>query len=284
MHVINTMAQMMAAAAGIRRSRSRIGFVPTMGALHAGHASLLEAARRDNDVAVASIFVNPLQFGPKEDFLRYPRTLERDLQYCRDERTDVVFVPSKEEIYPERFDSAVEVSGLSQLWEGKARPGHFRGVTTVVAKLLNVVQPTMLYLGQKDYQQALVLQQMTRDLGWPITVRVMPTVREPDGLAMSSRNRFLSSTQRTQATAIIRALREGRRRIDTGARAGSAVVAAMRAIIGEAKSARIDYVAVANASTLAPVSSLKRGQRIVLLAAVRIGATRLIDNALVDVP
>ncbi len=284
MQVIQSVAQMAAHAQGMRRSRGRIGFVPTMGALHAGHASLIRAARRETDEVVVSVFVNPLQFGPKEDYTRYPRTLSRDLEVCQEERADVVFTPSAEEMYPKGFVSVVEVTSLGDLWEGKARPGHFRGVTTVVAKLLHLVQPTMLYLGQKDYQQACLLQRMIQELGWTIAVRVMPTVREQDGLAMSSRNRALTASQRQQAPAIIRALRAARQRIEGGARQAGPLVSLMRRTMREAKAARLEYVAVADAETLQPLTKLARGQRVVLLAAARLGSTRLIDNALVDVP
>ncbi len=284
MHVIKQAQEMAAFTQGIRRGGRRIGSVPTMGALHEGDASLMRAARRETDVVVASIFVNPLQFGPKEDYKRYPRALAQDLDVCQGERADVVFVPSAEEMYPDGFCSAVEGSALSQGWEGKARPGHFRGVTTVVAKLLHLVQPTGLYLGQKDYQQALILQQMIRDLGWPVTVRVMPTVREPDGLAMSSRNRALTAAQRRQAPVIIQALRAARQRIEGGARPVGPLVALMQRTIRDAASARVDYVAVVEATMLKPLAKLTRGQRVALLAAVRFGPTRLIDNALVDVP
>ncbi len=269
---------------GMRRGGRRIGFVPTMGALHEGHASLMRAARRETDVVVVSIFVNPLQFGPKEDYTRYPRPLSEDLEVCRGERTDVVFVPSAGEIYPKGFASVVEVTGVGETWEGKARPGHFRGVTTIVAKLLHLVQPTVLYLGQKDYQQALILQQMIRDLGWPIAVRVMPTVREPDGVAMSSRNRSLRAGLRRQAPVIIRALRLARERIEGGARSAGPLVSLMRRTMREANDARIDYVDVVEAATLKPLARLAPGQRVALLAAVRLGPTRLIDNTLLDVP
>ena len=291
MQVVKHVQQMASLAQGMRRGGRRIGFIPTMGALHEGHASLMRAARRETDVVVASIFVNPMQFGPKEGYKRYPRTFSSDLAMCTGERVDMVFAPSAEEIYPEGFCSAVEVRTLGDVWEGKARPGHFRGVTTVVAKLLHLVQPTALYLGQKDYQQALILQQMIRDLGWPIAVRVMPTVREPDGLAMSSRNRHLTAGLRRQAPVIIRALRLARERIAgknrgkvRGAPSVKSLVELMRRTMREANGARIDYVAVVEAATLKPLARLAPGQRVALLAAVRFGPTRLIDNALVDVP
>ena len=284
MQIIKQVSQMAAQAQGMRRGSRRIGFVPTMGALHEGHASLMRAARRETDFVVASIFVNPLQFGPTEDYKRYPRTLSEDLEICRGEGVDVVLTPSAEEMYPKNFSSVVEVRAFSEVWEGKARPGHFRGVTTVVAKLLHLVQPTTLYLGQKDYQQALLLQRMIQELGWTLTVRVMPTVREPDGLAVSSRNRALSAAQRRQAPMIIQALRLARERIEGGARAVGPLVALMQRTIREATLARVDYVAVVEASTLKPLATLTRGRRVALLAAARFGSTRLIDNALVDVP
>jgi pantoate--beta-alanine ligase len=260
-----------------------VGFVPTMGALHEGHLSLLRAARRDTQVRVVSIFVNPLQFGPREDFARYPRTMSHDVAMVRRIGCEVVFAPSREQIYPPGFATSVEVSGPGERFEGAARPGHFRGVATVVATLLGVVQPTDLYLGQKDYQQALLLSRMVRDLQLPVRVHIRPTVREADGLAMSSRNRYLSAEERAQATAISRALRLARQRIRAGERRAAAVVSAMRRIIQAQPAARVDYLAVADASTLEPLSRLA-GRRVVVLAAVRVGATRLIDNVLVVVP
>lgn len=264
-----------------RRGRS-IGFVPTMGALHEGHLSLIRAARRQTDVVIVSIFVNPLQFGPAEDFARYPRHLRRDAWLAQQAGCDLVFAPTAREMYPPDFSSYVDVAGLGNRLEGAARPGHFRGVATVVAKLFCLAQPTIAYVGQKDYQQALIIQRLVADLSLPIRVRVMPTVREPDGLAMSSRNAYLNQDQRRQASVIFRALSHGRDRIRAGERRADRLVRAMRAMIARAPAARIEYVAIVDAATLAPLRRV--AGRVAVLAAVRIGSTRLIDNVLVDVP
>jgi pantoate--beta-alanine ligase len=263
-----------------RRDGKSIGFVPTMGALHEGHLALVRAARRQ-DVAVVSLFVNPLQFGPKEDYARYPRTLARDLALLRPLGVHAVFVPTAAQMYPEGFDTTVAVAELGDRFEGAARPGHFRGVATVVAKLLAIVQPTHLYLGRKDYQQARLLSRMVADLRLPVRVRIRPTLRERDGLAMSSRNRYLSAEERAQAPAMYRALREAAGQLRRGA-PSAAVERRARARIARQPAARVEYFSVADAGTLRPVAHPTG--RIVVLAAVRVGATRLIDNILVDVP
>ena len=264
-----------------RRGRT-IGLVPTMGALHDGHLSLIRAAHHQTDVVVVSIFVNPLQFGPREDYRHYPRPLARDLALARRAGCDVAFVPSVRELYPQEFSTSVEVEGLSRRWEGAIRPGHFRGVATIVAKLLNLVQPTVAYVGQKDYQQALVIQRLVRDLEMPIRIRVLPIVREPNGLAMSSRNASLTSRQRRQVPVLYEALCLARRHIRAGERSASRLRALMRNLIRHESSVRIDYLAVVDARTLEPVSHA--AGRLAILGAIRMGSTRLIDNVLVDVP
>jgi len=282
MRVIKETRQMFRLTEALRRQGTTIGFVPTMGALHDGHCALFRAARRQSRTVVVSIFVNPLQFGPREDFTRYPRDLKRDMSLAKDAGCDVVFAPDVSQIYPSGFCTSVEVAGLGDRFEGAARPGHFRGVATVVAKLLTIVQPTDAWFGQKDYQQAAIIQRMALDLNLPSTIRVMPTVREADGLAMSSRNVYLTPEQRAQAPALSRALSWGKREILDGERRAARVEEGMRQIVQEQPLLHPEYLAVADAKTLEPISAI-RG-RVVLLGAVRAGATRLIDNVLVDVP
>lgn len=280
--VIRPPAAMAKAAAGWQRKRRSIGVVPTMGALHEGHLSLIRAARAENDVVVVTVFVNPLQFGPQEDLRRYPRPFARDVKLARAAGADVVFAPSAGQLYPDGFQTRVEVSEVTRRWEGASRPGHFRGVATVVALLFELTRPTRAYVGQKDYQQVLVIDRLIRDLRLPVALRMLPTVREDDGLAMSSRNASLSPTQRRQAAGLWRALDQARARIRTGERHAAPVLDQLRRAVSEIPGSRIDYVAVADARTLEPVWRL-RG-RVAVLLAVWLGTTRLIDNILVDVP
>ncbi len=259
----------------------RIGFVPTMGALHEGHLSLIRSARKETDAVVVSIFVNPLQFGPKEDFARYPRDLPRDIALAAREGTDVVFAPSVEEMYPEGCRTTVEVEGLSDQLEGAMRPGHFRGVTTVVAKLFHIVQPTTVYVGQKDYQQAVIITRMVEDVNIPVRIHVLPTVREPDGLAMSSRNRDLTAAQRQHAAVIYRALQDAHAAIRQGERSVERLRARIRKMLRAQPLVRVQDLSIVDAKMLTPLKVI-RGQAAVLVAA-RIGNTRLIDNLLVDV-
>ncbi len=282
MRVIKETRQMFRLTEALRRQGTTIGFVPTMGALHDGHCALIRAARRQSRTVVVSIFVNPLQFGPREDFTRYPRDLTRDMHLAKAAGCDVVFAPDASQIYPSGFCTSVEVAGLGDRFEGAARPGHFRGVATVVAKLLTIVHPTDAWFGQKDYQQAAIIQRMVLDLKVPSTIRIMPTVREADGLAMSSRNVYLTPEQRAQAPALYRALSWGKRHILDGERHAARVEAGMRRMVQEQPLLDPDYLAVADAKRLEPMSAI-RG-RAVLLGAVRVGTTRLIDNVLVDVP
>ena len=264
-----------------RKKGSKIGVVPTMGALHEGHLSLIRRAAAHNDIVIVTLFINPLQFGPKEDFKRYPRNLRNDARLSAQAGADVIFAPSVKEVYPEGFQTSIEPGKLAQRWEASSRPGHFRGVATVVSILFQLTQPTQAYFGQKDYQQALIIQRLVKDLHFPIRVHILPTVREPDGLAMSSRNAYLSSSQRAQARLLSEALLAAHQRIRQGERRAEALIEAMRSVIGQAQDARIDYTAVADAKTLEPLWRL-RG-RVVILLAVWIGQTRLIDNLLVDV-
>jgi pantoate--beta-alanine ligase len=264
----------------VDRARRPVGLVPTMGALHAGHVSLIEAAR-SNPFVVVSIFVNPTQFGPNDDFARYPRPLERDLEVCAASGVDAVFTPDAATMYPPGFRTFVDVTELSDVLEGSSRPGHFRGVATVVLKLINIVRPDRVYFGQKDAQQVCIIQQMVRDLNLPVQVIARPTVREPDGLALSSRNRYLDADQRREAVALNEALAEAEALIRAGEREPAAVEAAMARRIGRARGAVLDYAAALDADTLRPVTPL-RGTLLLALA-VRFGATRLIDNRLVQV-
>ena len=281
MTIIRSASRMAAVSRRLQREGRRIGVVPTMGCLHEGHRSLIRRAASQNDAVIVTVFVNPLQFGPREDFRRYPRTLTRDIHLARSAGADVVFAPSMEQIYPRGCQTRVEPGPLAQRWEGRARPGHFRGVATVVAILFELTRPTRAYFGQKDYQQTLVVQQLIRDLRLPIALHVLPTVREPDGLALSSRNAYLSASERQQAVALHRALGAARAHIRSGERHAEPIIEAMRRLISEAPSARIDYVTIVDAKTLAPLWRL-RG-RVAVLLAVWIGRTRLIDNLLVDV-
>ncbi len=280
--IIRSARRMREAATRLQRQRKQISVVPTMGALHDGHSSLIRAAAAENDVVIVTIFVNPLQFGPQEDFKRYPRTLREDVRLAQRAGADLIFAPTVKQLYPPGFQTAVEVGELAQRWEGHARPGHFRGVATVVTLLFQLTQPTRAYVGQKDYQQALIIQRLVRDLHLPIEVRVLPTIREPDGLAMSSRNRYLRPSEREQARVLFHALSMAQERIRSGERRAAPIIEEMRRLISEIPSARIDYVAIVDAKTLA--SQWRLRGHVALLLAVWIGRTRLIDNLLVDVP
>lgn len=264
----------------IRGTGGTIGLVPTMGALHEGHMSLLRRAREDCDLVVASIFVNPTQFGPREDFAHYPRDLAGDEATCRRMGCDIIFAPLVEEIYPRGFGSHVDVDGLTDLWEGAARPGHFRGVTTVVLKLLNIVLPDSAYFGMKDYQQLKVIQKMARDLDVDVCIVPCPTVREPDGLAMSSRNAYLSPEERKAAAVLFRTLELARDKVEAGEKDARSLQGLLRESIESEPLADIDYIAIADPETLQPVEHIE--EDVVVLLAVKIGGTRLIDNTLID--
>ena len=279
--LVRTKAALRAALAQPRREGLTVGLVPTMGFLHDGHLALLRAARARCDVVVMSLFVNPTQFGPGEDLDRYPRDEERDLRLASGAGVDLVFAPDAAEVYPEGFATAVEVGGqLAEVLDGdpsRRGPGHFRGVATVVAKLFNVVGPDVAYFGQKDAQQAAVVRRMVRDLDFPVRIEVLPTVREPDGLAMSSRNAYLGPEDRERAVALSRALAAAERE----ARAGS-LAAGLRAARGELRAAGVEpeYLEARDAESLEPVAEL--GERPVLIAlAARVGPARLIDNVLI---
>jgi pantoate--beta-alanine ligase len=271
-----TVAEVRSRVAGARNAGKTVGFVPTMGALHDGHASLIRLARAATGYVVVSIFVNPTQFGPNEDLARYPRPLEADLALCAACGADLVFLPAVESIYPPGFRTFVEVTGLQDVLEGASRPGHFRGVATVVLKLFNMVAPDVAWFGQKDAQQVRIIQQMVRDLDVPVEVRIGPTVREADGLALSSRNQYLDAAARRHAPALAEALEAARARMAAGERDASVIAQMMADRIAATPGAALDYAAVVDADTLQPVARLQG--RILLALAVRFGSTRLIDN------
>lgn len=280
--VVHTVAELRQAVAAARRQGQTIGLVPTMGALHAGHTSLIRAARQETGFVVVTIFVNPTQFGPKEDFSRYPRPLEKDLELCGQERADLVFVPAVEEVYPPGFCTYVEVEGLPDGLCGASRPGHFRGVATVVLKLFNMAQADFAYFGQKDAQQARIIRQLARDLNVPIEIRVCPIVREPDGLALSSRNQYLEADQRRQAVVLHEALLNAEKRIAAGERDAAVLRQELVQKISTAPLAVLDYAEIVDANSLRPIERLQ-GDVLIALA-VKFGTTRLIDNLVVAVP
>ena len=257
-----------------------IGLVPTMGALHEGHSSLVRHAKRECSAVFASIFVNPKQFGPHEDLAKYPRSLESDTSKLAAAGVEAVFVPEPQEMYPPGFSAYVDVEGLSSRLEGKSRPGHFRGVATVVMKLLQIVQPDFAYFGRKDAQQTRIIQQMARDLNLDAEIVLSPIVREPDGLALSSRNAYLNAEEREAATVLFRSLNATRRAVEKGERDVSALRASMRRILDAERLARVDYAEIVDADTFEPVTSLSRTSYALL--AVFIGKTRLIDNLLIE--
>ncbi|MGO9469234.1 MAG: pantoate--beta-alanine ligase [Isosphaeraceae bacterium] len=269
-----------AVAAGRRRGL-RIGLVPTMGALHGGHVELVRECRREAGLVVVSIFLNPTQFGPNEDLAKYPRTFDDDLRKCADAGVDLVFAPTVATVYPHGTRSTfVEVPGLSDVLEGASRPGHFRGVTTVVLKLFEIVGPDLAIFGQKDYQQQLLIRRMVEDLHVPLVIRTSPTVREPDGLAMSSRNRFLGPGPRQAAPVLHRALTRAKQAVLAGERRADRIRQILVGTVGLEASVKLDYAEVADARTLEPLSDLGTGCPAMALLAARVGSTRLIDNVL----
>ena len=276
MKIITTIAEMQSLAESLRRSGKTIGFVPTMGFLHEGHLSLMRRAGQENDIVVASIFVNPTQFGPKEDLAKYPRDAEGDRKKCESAGVEYLFMPEVREMYPEEPTVFVQVEKITEVLDGAVRPGHFRGVATVVTKLFNIVKPHRAYFGQKDFQQCAVIKRMVKGLDLDVEVVVLPTMREPDGLAMSSRNSYLSPEQRATATVLYRALCAGEELIGAGVHEPEKVRQKMRAVLLTVEGIGIDYAEVADPDTLAPLHAMQ--DRIVLLIAARIGSTRLIDN------
>ena len=275
---IHSVAEMKAACRGIMHSGKSLGFVPTMGALHEGHASLVRASKAQCQATAVSIFVNPLQFGPNEDLAKYPRTLERDAQMLDALGVDLLFLPTVEEMYPAGATTHVEVGGISDRLDGGSRPGHFRGVATVVSKLFEIVRPDRAFFGQKDAAQVAVLRRMVRDLDMDVELVVCPIVREVDGLAMSSRNAYLSPQERKQALVLNRALMRVLHEADKGERDVAKLIAAGESVIAEEPAARLDYFAIVDPDTLEPVSETSRGA--LLAVAAYVGTTRLIDNLL----
>ena len=282
MKLITSPEDMQRCSRSFRREGKRLGFVPTMGALHAGHLSLVKAARGQSDCVAASIFVNPLQFGPNEDFGKYPRTFERDRQLLLAEKVDVLFAPNVEAMYPEGAKTTVEVAELSDRLDGKSRPGHFKGVATVVNKLLNIVQPDVAFFGQKDAAQVAVIRRMVRDLNMDVQIVVCPILRETDGLAMSSRNAYLDPLQRKQALVLYRTLNRIQFLADQGERSVDELIAAGKQVVAEEPGARLDYLEVVDPDTLEPVNDLARTALVAIAAWV--GTTRLIDNILLSTP
>jgi pantoate--beta-alanine ligase len=279
--VVDTIAEVRAAVKAARGAGHVIGLVPTMGALHAGHGHLVEKARAGAGFVVVSIFVNPTQFGPSEDFAKYPRTLEADRDLCGQAGANLLFVPAEAEMYPRGgLSTFVEVDGLSSILEGASRPGHFRGVATVVTKLFQIVQPDRAWFGQKDYQQLQVIRRMVADLDMPVEIIGVPTVREADGLAMSSRNRYLSAAERAAAVVLSRALERARALVAAGERDATRVRQAIAETVESEALARLDTVEIADAATLDPIDRLQPGRSAVALLAARVGPGRLIDNIL----
>jgi pantoate--beta-alanine ligase len=284
MQVVTSVAAMQRLAKKWQRAGTKIGLVPTMGYLHAGHLSLVKRARKlvgKNGKVIVSIYVNPTQFGPKEDLSRYPRDLKRDLKLCRDEGTDVVFTPEDREIYPGKaerlYSTYIVEEELSQSMEGASRPGHFRGVATIVAKLFNIAQPDVAVFGAKDFQQAAVIQRMTRDLNFPIKIDIAPTLRERDGLAMSSRNKYLEGDLRQQGLVLWRAIQKAQAMVKKSPVPAAKLRAELKKLIESEPAPKLDYVEFFDPDTLVPLIRVNRGTQMAL--AVFVGKARLIDNA-----
>jgi pantoate--beta-alanine ligase len=282
MKIIRSPSAMSAWSEQLRREGVTIGLVPTMGALHEGHRALIRAARLRCDALVVSIFVNPTQFGPQEDLVKYPRPISKDRALCRTENVDVCFEPTAASMYPNGFQTMVTVPTIARRWEGEVRPHHFSGVATVVSKLFGIVRPRIALFGQKDFQQSALVRQLVKDLNLGVQIVVCPTVREADGLAMSSRNVYLSRDERMRAVTLYKGLQAGAQAIRKGVTNGVAVRSAMAKVIKDESTMTIDYLAVCDPATLEPLSTVK--SRVVLLGAVRIGSVRLLDNLLATPP
>jgi pantoate--beta-alanine ligase len=282
MEIINRIPRMRSVARDMRGEGSRIGLVPTMGALHEGHLSLMARAREMCDIVVASVFVNPAQFGPAEDYNRYPRDLARDAELAFGRGVDFIFAPTADDMYPDDFVTYVTVEGLGEKLEGASRPGHFRGVTTVVNKLFSIVQPNFAFFGRKDAQQVIVIKRMVRDLAMDVEVVVGPIVREEDGLALSSRNVYLSADERQAATVLRRALEKARAMYNGGESDAGRLLAAIRAVVEAEPLARLDYVAITDTRRLEPVATVSSDEPALISMAVFFGKTRLIDNIVLN--
>lgn len=279
MKLISNLKQLSFKIKKIKKGNKTIGFVPTMGYLHQGHLSLMRQAKKDCHISVVSIFINPAQFGPKEDYKKYPRNLKRDLQLAKSAEVDIVFAPLVKDIYPESYRTYVNVEKLTDGLCGASRPGHFRGVTTVVAKLFNLIKPDIAYFGQKDAQQARVIEKMAEDVNMGIKIKVMPTVREADGLAVSSRNVYLNKEERKDALVLYQSLKLAKKMILSGEGNSKKIISAMRNLIKKKKRAKIDYISIVDRKNLAEVKDI-RGMVLVALA-VWVGKTRLIDNMII---
>jgi len=280
MRIIKSIPSAQKHIARLNKKKKSIGLVATMGALHEGHLSLIRRSRRENDIVVLSIFINPKQFDPKEDFKTYPRQAKKDILLAKREKVDIMFYPSAEEMYPKNFLTDVHVEQLSEMLCGRNRPTHFLGVTTVVIKLLNIIMPRVLYLGQKDAQQAVILKKMINDLNVPVKVRMCPIIRESDGLAMSSRNKYLSKKQREEALILYCVLKQAKQGIKNGERKSKTIHQMIRDNIIKNSSGKIEYIACVNAQTLSSIKILNG--KILIALAVKFGNTRLIDNILVN--
>lgn len=280
MRILRTIKQMSNFSKKAKCKGESIGFVPTMGALHEGHLSLIRCARKENDIVVVSIFVNPIQFGPKEDFKKYPRNLKEDARLCAGAGVDAIFYPYTKELYPINYKTYVSVSGLSDCLCGTFRPGHFQGVATVVTKLFNLVKPDTAYFGQKDAQQAIIIKKMVKDLNMPVKIKIMPTIRGRDGLALSSRNTYLNEKEREKAVVLHQALVLAKDLIKRGNKDTVTIIRKMRQLIKRKKAAKIDYISVVDLSSLKPLKRVS-GKCLIALA-VWIGKTRLIDNIIIS--
>jgi len=278
MKVIKKIDETRRAVSGIKSRGMSIGFVPTMGYLHEGHLSLARESIRKAGVTVVSIFVNPAQFGPREDFKEYPRDLNRDSEVLEKEGVDYLFVPEADEMYPQGYKTYVEVCDLQDKLCGRSRPGHFRGVCTVVLKLFNIINPDISYFGQKDYQQAIILKRMVKELNLEVKIEVLPIIREEDGLALSSRNKYLTQEERKAALVLSKSLKEAKSVVEKGQRDPAAIIKAMKEIIGREPLAKIDYVEIVDMDNLDPVARIEKEALVAL--AVFIGKVRLIDNTI----
>jgi pantoate--beta-alanine ligase len=284
MKLISSISEMQSLAEALRSEKKKIAVVPTMGALHEGHLSLVRIAKQNADVVITTIFVNPTQFAPNEDFYNYPRNLERDKELLQKENTDIIFAPSLQEMYANNFFTYIEVEKFGTMLEGKFRPTHFKGVTTIVAKLFNCTKPHIAIFGQKDAQQVFIIQQMTRDLNFDVQIIVAPIVRESDGLAMSSRNVYLNTQERNDATILFQSLQRAENLISNGERNSSSIKNEMVKIISSKQSVTaIDYISITNENTLDELETLSSGNKILISLAVRFGNTRLIDNTVIQV-
>ena len=269
-----------AAVRAVGKAGKRIGLVPTMGALHEGHLSLVRIAKAQSDFVVVSLFVNPLQFGPKEDLAKYPRSFERDCEMLQREGTDLLFAPTVAEMYPTPAVTYVNVESLSERLDGQSRPGHFRGVTTVVSKLFHIAEPDIAVFGQKDAAQVAIIKRMVRDLNMPVEIVVAPIIREPDGLAMSSRNAYLDPQQRQQALVLSRTLRAVEERFEKGERSAERLIAAGLEILQQEPAARLDHLSVVDPESLEPITNV--ASRALVAVAAYVGSTRLIDNVVIE--